>query len=313
MLLGFTLLVIKLLITGDIYKFIAPRMMPYFYFTVTVLILLGSIQFLRSNAEDDAESDCGCVHHTYQGSKGKSFFVYSLFILPIVTGFMFSDHVMGSSAAASKGFKYEVRSSSTKETITNEGSAETTIEPGVTTRSESTAPPELDDSDKTDEITPDTYTEDDFVEIDEEDIVILTPQVRYPELYEQLLQSERIVMNEDNYIGVISILEESPDLFAGKEIEMNGFVFREDGFPDGQIVVGRFGISCCAADGAIYGILTEGGGATNLKNDQWVRVSGKLEQVEFNGWTLPLIIMDTAEKIEQPKEPYVYEEFEFGG
>ncbi|GEN53537.1 TIGR03943 family putative permease subunit [Halobacillus faecis] len=275
-LFGFALFILKLLISGDIQKFIAPRMMPYVYFTLIVVGILGAIQYFKTGDEEEHEN-CGCAHgHDYPRSKVKSFLIYALFIVPVLTGMMFSDHVMGSSAAANKGFKYEMRNTN----------------------------PEIDTE-------PSTDGEDiDPIELNPG---VLTPKKRYPDLYESMSEANVIHLTEDNYIGTISLMEDHMEEYLGKEIVMNGFVFREDTYPENQIVVGRFGISCCVADGGIYGVMVQGAELNTYKNDTWVEVRGILNMVDYNGWQLPLIEPKDMIEIETPHEPYVYETFEFSG
>ncbi|WP_394219697.1 TIGR03943 family putative permease subunit [Halobacillus trueperi] len=275
-LFGLALFILKLLISGDIQKFIAPRMMPYIYFTLIVIGVLGAIQYFKTGNDEEHEN-CGCAHgHEYPKSKLKSLLIYALFIVPVLTGMMFSDHVMGSSAAANKGFKYEMRSTDS----------------GLSTE----VSPEVEDIDPI-----------------ESNPGVLTPKKRFPDLYQTMTESNVIQLTEDNYIGSISLMEDHMGEYIGKEIVMSGFVFREDNYPEDRIVVGRFGISCCVADGGIYGVMVQGENLGTYKNDTWVEVRGVLNMVDYNGWELPLIEPKEINEIETPHEPYVYETFEFSG
>ncbi|MFC7061894.1 TIGR03943 family putative permease subunit [Halobacillus seohaensis] len=276
-LLGFGLFIIKLLISGDIQKFIAPRMMPYMYFALCVIAILAMIQFFKSDPSD-GEHSCDCGHNSeYSSSKGRSLLIYLLFIVPIFSGMLFSDHVLGSSQAAKKGFKYELRSTSTDDEF-NKANAE-----------------------DTDELL--------------NDPAIITTKERYPQLHSTLKKSNTLLLNEDNYIGAISLMEDQINDYVGKEIKVKGFVFREGSFPEDRIVVGRFGISCCVADGGIYGLLIQANGQdfTNYKDDTWVEVTGEVKKIQHNNWELPMIEPTKIKKIDVPDEPYVYEEFEFAG
>jgi putative membrane protein len=47
----------------------------------------------------------------------------------------------------------------------------------------------------------------------------------------------------------------------------------------------------------------------DLKEDQWVKVTGTLSKTEYNEWLLPYLQIEEIELIEQPKQPYIYETY----
>ncbi|WP_066415567.1 TIGR03943 family putative permease subunit [Sutcliffiella cohnii] len=293
-LLGFTLLFFKLIVSGDIINFIAPRMMPFMYFAVAVLFILGIQQIWRSGSKKIEELVCNCgFDHGGNSSPIQSVLIYSLFIFPIVTGFMFSDNILDSSIIDKRGF-----TSSKK--LAEERQEQ--IEEFDTSRAERY----LED--------PEAYMEslderlnDVPLEHPEGFEIIEPPEGFYEELKVELLNSDTIVVDDDRYIPIMNIVDMSPEEFVGKRIEMIGFVYREPDFTENQFVVARFGLSCCVADAGVYGTLSNMPGGQNLELDEWVSVSGVLEVIEYNGWILPYIQVDSLEKIEQPKNPYIYE------
>ncbi|KGP71709.1 TIGR03943 family putative permease subunit [Pontibacillus yanchengensis] len=273
---GFTLLIFKLVVSGDLYNFISPKMLPYFYFTLIVLFILGYVQHTRKN-QDEQEIHCDCNHeHSYSSSYVKSLVIYSLFIIPIFTGLFFSNHTLGSAMADKKGFKYESKADSSSSNEQNsDGNAE---------------------------------SEDDYA-IDES--AVITPKELYPDLYQTLLSSETISLEPDQYIGTINLIEEEPHSFKGKEIMVKGFVYREPTFDANRIVIGRFGVSCCVADAGIYGIMAEGKDFSSYESDSWVEVTGTLNVAHFKGWDLPLIEVTSIKNIQEPKKAYVYENIDY--
>jgi len=46
--------------------------------------------------------------------------------------------------------------------------------------------------------------------------------------------------------------------------------------------------------------------AKSLKTDTWVRISGKFGASQFAGETLPAVIPDKIEPVDQPAQPYLY-------
>ncbi|GEN45367.1 TIGR03943 family putative permease subunit [Alkalibacillus haloalkaliphilus] len=319
-LLGFTMLLFNLIWTGDINRFIAPRMMPYFYFALVVMGVLGTIQLFRNDHDEDHDHHeaCHCAHdHDYQGSKKKFAFIYALFIIPIFTGLLFSGHVLGSSQAQTMGFKHELRLATETGIYANNEESQQVAQQIEQDREESatgdenndpssSGPPEIDE----DEV-PEEYREHDEERYDGGDMEILTPESMYPELKDEMLATDHIVMTEDNYVGVISLLEENPDAYVGKELTIEGFTFREDDFNNDQLVVGRFGITCCTADAGIFGLLLEDSQLQEIRDDTWLRVTGTIETVEYNNWQLATLEDIGIERIEQPDDPYVYEQFDY--
>ena len=105
-LIGFMLLLFKLLLTNNISLLIAPKMIRFIYFTLFICLILGVLLIIRGTSGKDHSYHCDCDGgHTYPSSFGKSVFLYLLFIIPITTGFLFSNNVLGSSVAMNRTIK----------------------------------------------------------------------------------------------------------------------------------------------------------------------------------------------------------------
>jgi putative membrane protein len=309
-LLGFTLLFFKLLVTGDITNFIAPRMMPFMYFAAGTLFVLGIVQIWRSGSKNKEELVCNCgFDHGESSTPIQSILIYSMFVLPVLTGFMFPDNILDSSIIDKRGF------TSSKQIVTERQQAGAFDGAASDESDTSRAEAYLKD--------PDAYLEEREKEnnepaIDEkladaplehpEDFELQEPpEGYYDELKQEMLQMDTIVVDEDRYIPMMNIIDMSIDEFVGKKIEMVGFVYREADFTDDQFVVARFGLSCCVADASVYGTLSNMNGASELQNDEWVKVSGTLTTTQYSNWTLPYVQIESLEKVEQPDTPYIYE------
>lgn len=304
-LLGFTLLFFKLLVTGDITNFIAPRMMPFMYFAAGTLFLLGIIQIWRSGSKNKEELVCNCgFDHGNSSTPIQSIVIYSIFVLPVVTGFMFPDNILDSSIIDKRGF---TNSKQIVEERQQAGAFDGTSEgTGDTSRAEEY----LKDPEKYMESSEQTIDEklaDAPLEHPEDFEIQAPPEGYYEEIKAELLETDYIVVDDERYIPIMNIIDISMTEFVGKKIEMVGFVYREADFTDNQFVVARFGLSCCVADASVYGTLSTMVGANDLQNDEWVKVSGTLTMTEYNGWTLPYIEIESLEKVEQPDTPYIYE------
>jgi putative membrane protein len=298
-LIGFTMLLFKLIVTGDIINFIAPRMMPFIYFATGTFFMMGVIQIWRSGSKKVDDVHCGCgTNHDLQGSPIKSLLLYLLFIIPVVTGFMFSNNVLDSSVIEKRGIKY--------------GS-------GLYTKPPSPEEAKALDTSRAEEYleNPDEYMNN----LDQEIASVEGPPLEHPEGFEvqeppaeyydvlkqEILKMDKIVVEEDKYIPIMNIIDVNVDQFIGKELEIVGFIYREEDFTEDQVVIARFGLSCCVADASIYGTLSTGEMTKDLENDQWVKAKGTISKITYNDWQLPYLQITELELIEQPKEPYIYE------
>lgn len=293
-LLGFSLLMFKLIVTGNVTKFIAPKMLPFIYFSLFTFFLLSIIQLWRSRSSENIEVTCDCNGHELPKTKGRTIFIYSLFIFPILTGFIFKDAVLDSSVVAKRGFKSEVLASSSNQTVVQEENlAEKYLE------------------------NPDAFLK----EMEEEakkQVSLSEDTESIQGIFEQhdkkvkqsLLKDEVLKVTEENFITVTRIIDQYSDEFVGKEIEYSGFIYRESDFKEDEFVIARFGISCCAADASVYGTIASYEKARNFINDEWVKVTGTLSTTIYHDVQIPLIQVEKIEKISQPDDPYVYEIYE---
>lgn len=310
-LIGFFLLIFKLIVTGNIQSFIAPKMLPFSYFSIAILFILGVLQIWRSISKNEEELYCNCgFDHNQNGSSFQSVIIYLIFLLPVMTGLLFPINTLDSSVAAKRGIKY--------------GSGLYTQPPDLNADNStdiSNAEEYLKDPDgymeKLDERIEAEYADD--IEIlnedgetglgtnpDGSDILILTSEDQ-EKLKGELLNSEKIVADDELYLAILNTLHENPRVFAGKEVEIIGFVYKDPDVEQDQFVVARFGMSCCVADASVYGIISGMDDSSTIKEDQWVRATGTLTTTTMNDWELPFLEITSIEKIDEPKNPYVYE------
>jgi putative membrane protein len=95
---------------------------------------------------------------------------------------------------------------------------------------------------------------------------------------------------------------------SGKSVDVVGFVYRDPRNAAEQFWVSRFTLSCCVADATAIGLLVQvdQARALALRNDAWVRVTGKFKVGEFAGEKVPLIAAERVEPVEAPQNPYLY-------
>ncbi|PLS09671.1 TIGR03943 family putative permease subunit [Neobacillus cucumis] len=283
-LIGFMLLLFKLLLTNHISLLIAPKMIRFIYFTLFICLILGVLLIIRGTSGKDHSYHCDCDgEHTYPSSFGKSVFLYLLFIIPITTGFLFSNNVLGSSVAMNRTIKLGASSQPPKpnSAINNSSkiqSSSNTITSNTSTNTQSV----LDNQ-------PEPLT-----------------QKEYDALKNKLLKANVINIDDNQYVNIMNIIQDNLNAMIGKTVTTKGFVYREKEFMQNQVIVARFGITCCVADASVYGMMAKGEVAA-LPKDKWVQVTGKIEQTQFNGETIPFIKINQLSKITAPQQPYVFD------
>lgn len=98
----------------------------------------------------------------------------------------------------------------------------------------------------------------------------------------------------------------NPAELAGQEADVIGFVFHDSRLAQGEFIVGRFTLTCCAADATGVGMLVQWPRASALDSDAWVRVRGPVQAGNYAGRPIPVISAVSVEGITPPQFPYIY-------
>ncbi|MFX3623547.1 MAG: TIGR03943 family protein [Ectobacillus sp.] len=269
-LLGFGMLLFKLLVTGNIENFIAPKMMKFVYFTFFISVLLGSVQIWRS--AEQTSCSCTCALHNYPKTAARSLVYYSLFVLPIISAFLFSDITIDGKVAAKRGV-----------TLAGEQQgkiADNSLESLLSDEDEAPSP-----------------------QLQE------PPEGYYEKLERRLQSSDKINVTEDEYISIMEVIGRDVEGFKGKQITFTGFVHREEDLGKEKIVLARYGITCCVADASVLGMLATGAETASLQEGEWVEVTGTLDKTIYIDTLLPIVQIQKLKKVEAPKTPYLYQKF----
>lgn len=84
-----------------------------------------------------------------------------------------------------------------------------------------------------------------------------------------------IVVNENNSI-ILEDIRLNPSKYTGRELEIQGFVCKEDYLNKNQFIIGKIIMTCCAADSKVVGIIAEYGNVNKLKENQNVDARGTI-------------------------------------
>jgi putative membrane protein len=106
--------------------------------------------------------------------------------------------------------------------------------------------------------------------------------------------------------------------FLGHQTTLQGFVYHPRGLPSNCFILTRYFIFCCIADASPLGVVVESPAASQLKNDQWVSVSGVLQtrqlprgiaQYQPTSWypnrDQPVLVASNIHRIPEPQYPYM--------
>ncbi|CAM3961676.1 TIGR03943 family putative permease subunit [Bacillus sp. GX] len=273
-LIGLAMLLFKLLVTGNIYNFIAPKMIKFTYIAFVVILLLGSLQVWRDGREKQDDCNC-CKHHTALKSGMKSFFVYVLFVVPIISAFLFGSVTIDGSLAGKRGMTQSVQARS-MEKNEKEG------------------------------IQANSNWKEILVDQDETSNLKVTDQVE-EQLEKSMLGQRKIQVEDKDYVQTMSIIGQDVKGFKGKEITFSGFIYNDKDVTGDKAVVARYGITCCIADASVWGMIVAGENVKKLPQETWVKITGLLDETTYKGTLFPLVKVNKVEKINKPTDPYVYD------
>lgn len=132
------------------------------------------------------------------------------------------------------------------------------------------------------------------------------PNEPYQLLKKQLLSSSTIVFTEESYGRVLNAINISPADYKGKKVKVYGFVYRDQTLKKDEFVIGRYALTCCTADAAVYGFSIKEAPISKFKNNQWHEITGTLDTEKYEGYEIPVIKYASSQKIKTPKEAYIY-------
>lgn len=278
-LLGFTILIAQLHISGNITKYIN---MEYAYLSKTAAVIFGFLTIVqiiivfREEYSKKEHHACGCDHmhcgHDHSKDENtwwKRLFTYTLLCFPIISGLFFPIATLDSDIVKAKGFHFPV------------------------------AQPENTDPFMTRQfLKPDTsiyYGKEGYRSIMEKE-------------KKEFVTKNKISLNDENFLKGMEIIYNYPGEFTGKTLSFKGFVFRDDSLKKEQYFLFRFGIIHCIADSGVYGMLVKKPEGVEWKNDDWIEVEGTISTEFYQPFhaTIPVLTVTKWNKIEAPTEQYVF-------
>lgn len=314
LLLGLSVYIAYLVETDSLQLYIGVRIMPLVKSSALVVYALAVIQgFIAYRSYKGSVIECDCCGNPPVSSWPKASFLYGVLALPLLLGFFLPDTVLGGSFANKKGMILGAGTSPytasgySPPTATATDSADAPVGSSDTSLEGSAASASTEEEGAANAAGPAESSEslDGLFQAEDEFDRELA------ELAKRIYVLPVINVKPEIYMEILSSVVVFKEQFIGKEIEITGFVYREPGLADNQLVIGRIAVQCCTADATPYGVLAEFDGASELKDDTWVKLKGTIGQTEYNGNAIIKIDVTESNLIQRPDNPYIYPNFDF--
>jgi uncharacterized repeat protein (TIGR03943 family) len=309
---GFSLVLAKLLFTGSINYYLAPRLQTLCYVTLGILVFLSVISLVQAirGISDDA-CDCGGVH-TLPSGFWKNILIYSLFLLPVAMGLFLPDKVLGNEVAQQKGMNL-LKGDAKTVLSANKESGKTAPAPSAGTNNpdsirladpdpaslEPSMGPDLPDTASTsdpDPASPQPVENAAGKPKDDAELEQMFLDAGFGDFYNKtaiaMYKQPVIDLNDKIFLDGLTILDLFYQEFNGHQLEMTGFVYRQPSLSEDEFVAARFSVSCCAADAVVSGILIQSPQAKKYPTDSWVHVKGTLRITTYEGNDLLVLQAD---------------------
>ncbi|MEH7255247.1 TIGR03943 family protein [Neobacillus niacini] len=289
-LLAFSVMLFKLHFTGEMTKFINPKYEGLSQSASVLFLILFMIQTTRvwtvkensqhHHCHHDAH-DHNCSHdHGDSPFSTKKLIAYLVIVFPLITGFLLPSKVLDASIADNKGGLA---------VLSNQRAEKKQVEEAVPNNNQQEDPVINENLVVLSRIEDNVYTNEE-----------------YEQLIQQLEQSSTIEMNDNVFSTFYEEMHMDLDKYKGREINLKGFVYKEDGLEKNQLVLARFLITHCVADAGIVGFISELPEASSIEVNTWIEAKGVLDTINYNGTKFPIIKITNWKVIDEPKEPYLY-------
>lgn len=114
------------------------------------------------------------------------------------------------------------------------------------------------------------------------------------------------LVSNDRFRAFTSLLWTDPTSLEGEQVQLSGWLYQPDDFPFTLAFIGRYEISCCAADAVVVGCLCLVPADQPPPLGAWVTVVGKIGITDYAGRPAGLIMIDEMRVTTPPDDPYLY-------
>lgn len=126
------------------------------------------------------------------------------------------------------------------------------------------------------------------------------------EVNDRLSVNEVTEIEPENYTNILKSVHEDLDSYSGMKIKFTGYVYRLIDFEDNQFVLARdMLINEEQTQSVVVGFLSEYKDAKNFKDDEWVEVTGIIENGKYHNKEIPIIKVTEMKQFSEPENPLV--------
>jgi putative membrane protein len=117
-----------------------------------------------------------------------------------------------------------------------------------------------------------------------------------------------IAPDDRTVLDWVKIFNYEQDLspYLGASANVVGFIYHDPRLENGQFMVGRFIITCCAADAFAIGMAVNWPEGEGLSDNTWVNVKGTVGVLTIDGQKVPVINAQEVITVDAPAQPYLY-------
>lgn len=106
------------------------------------------------------------------------------------------------------------------------------------------------------------------------------------------------------WVRILNV-DPEPDHYKDQTVSIQGKLIKDEKLPDNMFQVGRFVMTCCAADARVVALTVEFDPAEfKPKVDQWIEIKGHMSEAILNGQRQTIIKLESAKAIPTPQDAY---------
>ncbi len=105
--------------------------------------------------------------------------------------------------------------------------------------------------------------------------------------------------------SILKLIQEW-DRYKDTRVTLEGVYYEPREKDETMAVVFRYLVTCCAADALPLGVFMKNQGVGEIKDNDWVRVTGVVSQETLDGTAVIFMALERIEKIPQPSKDAIY-------